>query len=462
MTFGARRFLSLLAMALIPVLLFFAYRYDAGRRVDDMRDLMIAQGVAVTDVIAESSRHGLELYNRWRSDTDGGEVTANGSAGGDLPAALGPGRLIRTLGRSEGVRYVVLQDGRDIQAASTGRVTFPALADDPVMQPLLEGVPYVTRERDTELGPVLEVARILAPGGGSGVVLRVGLDSTLLEQMRDDMRRRSILRAVVLIASLLVFSSLLLAWQRQAVLHREVQRVTGELRRKEEELRRGEKLAAMGTLAAGVAHQVRNPLNSIHMIAQMLGRRPELPEQVRQEIGHITEESGRIEAIVQQFLQFTRPREPEYSTFDLAAAVRDAVDVQAAAAAGRDVTFEVEAASIPVELDRQFVVEVLENLLRNAVEAMDDGGRVRVEARTAGAEAEIQVADDGPGIDPGDRRRIFDLYYTTRPQGSGLGLSLATQMIAAQGGTLEVADEAGLDGQGARFVIRLPRERSEG
>ena len=566
MTFGLRRFLSLLAMALILVLLVFAFRYDAGRRIEDMKDLMVAQGRVLTDVIAESSLHGLGVYNNWENEAnnrllenalwvarvdsaqgldsatlarlvagleldqvqifgpDGrpvasaggfldpdparqaatqsllepllageretvqlgrrsGQTGDSGSGGrwssagvarprggavvvgvladgpGRSPAELGPGHMIKALGQGQGIRYVVIQDGRGIQAASTDRIGFPLPSEDPSVRPLAEGQEYVSREYDSALGPVVEVARVVALGDRARVLLRVGLDSSLLDRMRQDIRRRTILRGLFLAASLVLISSLLLAWQRQGTLHREMARVTRELRDKEEEVRRGEKLVAMGSLAAGVAHQVRNPLNAIHMISQMLGRLPELPEKARKEVRHITAESGRIESIVQQFLQFSKPRQPIFSVFDLGALVRDSVAVQASANGAGGIEFHTDPPEVEVELDHQFLIEILENLLRNAVDAVGGKGKVSVTLQVEDPDVKIIVADDGPGISPSDRRRIFDLYFTTRSEGNGLGLSLATQMVSAMDGSLRLAEGPGLDGKGARFVVRLPMKR---
>ncbi|MBU8869255.1 MAG: hypothetical protein KOO60_00145 [Gemmatimonadales bacterium] len=562
MTFGLRRILSLVAMALIIVLMVVTFRYDAGRRTEDMMDLMVAQGRSLADVIAESSLHGLGVYNSWEKEANGrlldsalwvakmdsvleldsvslagmveglgldqveifgsdGRVLAAGGKISDLdpdqrkaarnllepllsgkrktvklrrrspddpgghwssagvrrpgggavlvgkftggltgfPAGLGPGHMIRTLGQSRGIRYVVLQDGQGIQAASTDKIGFPLPGEDPFVLPLAEGQDYVSREFDSPLGPVVEVARMVVLGNRARVLLRVGLDSSLLNQMRQDIRKRTILRGAFLLASLVLTSSLLLAWQRQGVLNREMAKVTRELREKEEEVRRGEKLAAMGTLAAGVAHQVRNPLNAINMISQMLERQSELSDKVKDDVRHITAESGRIEAIVQQFLRFTKPREPVFEVFDLGAVVRDSVAVQIAANRTKSLVFITDPPEIEVELDHQFLVEILENLLRNAVDALGGEGTVSVTLQSDGPEVEINVADNGPGVGSEDRKRIFDLYFTTRSDGHGLGLSLATQMVAAMGGSLRIAEDPGLEGKGARFVVRLPLQR---
>ncbi|MBU2501818.1 hypothetical protein KJ682_10865, partial [bacterium] len=352
----------------------------------------------------------------------------------------------------------VFQDETGIQASSTDRIEFLPTGQDPYLQPLLQGQEWVAKESDTPLGRIYEVARVVPLFGGDAL-LRVGLDAAPLTALRADIRRRTVMRAVVLGVSVLLLSALMMAWQRQGALDRQVERISRELRRKEEEARRAEKLVAMGSLAAGVAHQIRNPLNSIHMIAQVLGRREGLGPEVRDQARHIRDESARIETIVQEFLDFARPREPVFETVDLAGLVRDVAAVQESAHGDQDLIVSAYAPGLEAEVDRAFMTEILENLVRNAAEAVGTGGKILVSLIGAGDRAEIVVADDGPGIEPGIRDRIFDLYFTTRPEGNGLGLSLAVQMAGAMGGNLALSDEPGLDGKGARFVLTIPLNR---
>jgi len=356
---------------------------------------------------------------------------------------------------------VVIQNETGIQASSTDQLEFPFPVDDPDLLPLQRGAEYVTREFDSPLGGVFEVSRIVELPSGL-VLLRVGLDSAMLTAMRVDIRHHLILRMVVLLVSVILVSSLFLAWQRQSVLDREVVKVTAQLRQHEAEARRTEKLVAMGSLAAGVAHQIRNPLNSIYMISQILERTSGLPEGIHDQARHILTESGRIEGIVQQFLQFAKPREPDFERVDLAKLVREVLEIQAAAHEGREIDFSAYAPGLDAEVDRRFVVEILENLIQNAAQAVGRSGKVMVSLIARGEAAEIVVADDGPGVPPGDRDRIFDLYYTTRPEGNGLGLSLVAQMASSMGGSFSLSSEPGLDHRGARFLVTLPIHRSEG
>jgi len=408
-----------------------------------------------------AAREGQQRFTAGAARKHGGAIVVNIQAD-DLLATrreLGPGHLIQALGKGRGLHYVVIQNEAGIQASSTDQLAFPFPVDDPNLKPLQEGVEWVTREFDSALGGVFEVSRILELPSGP-VLLRVGMDSTQLEDMRDDIRYHMILRMVVLLISIILVSALFLAWQRQSVLDREVAKVTAKLLRREAETRRTEKLVAMGSLAAGVAHQIRNPLNSIHMISQVLEKTPGLPEGVHDQARHVLVESGRIEEIVKQFLHFAKPREPDFEMVDLAGLVRDVVDIQAAAHETTGINFSAYAPGLKAEVDRLFVVEILENLMNNAAQAIDGKGKVLVSLIARKDVAEIVVADDGPGVAPEDRDRIFDLYFTTRPEGNGLGLSLVAQMVSAMGGALSLETDSGLDHKGARFVVTLPIRRS--
>ncbi len=558
MLFRHHRFFRLTVLLLVAAGVTMILLWDARKRVEHQEEMMVAQGRAIADIVAESSTHNLGIFNQCETETNrrlvnnarwlarldekgalkvdvlrdfantmglfrilvfdaegrlemGNQAPQGEEAGqGNLPPEflgpllrgekkssslgyrsaglkgqqritagvarsgggaivvnmraaellatrreLGPGHLIQALGQGRGLRYVVIQNENGIQASSTDQLAFPFPVDDPNLKPLQEGAKWVTREFDSALGGVFEVSRIVELPSGP-VLLRVGMDSSLLEDMRTDIRHHMIFRMVVLLVSVILVSALVLAWQRQSVLDQEVAKVTAQLRQREAEARRAEKLVAMGSLAAGVAHQIRNPLNSIHMISQILEKTPGLPEGVHDQARHVLIESGRIEEIIQQFLHFAKPREPDFEMIDLASLVRDVVGIQAAAHEGTGITFSAYAPGLDAEVDRLFVGEILENLMKNAAQAIDGKGKVLVSLIARGDVAEIVVADDGPGVASVDRERIFDLYYTTRPEGNGLGLSLVAQMASAMGGTLSLDTEPGLDHKGARFVITLP------
>jgi|GEM_PF-2422141 len=565
MTLSVRRYLSLASMVLVAGLIILASRLDTAVRIQGAEAQMHSQGLAITELIAEASQHGIETFNAWELETTthlaacalwvahldsvqalsprdvarlveemdlwgimafaangrlevaGGSVSADPDSARNLPPGLlealsreargihlfpqvydpvsdqnllgaavmrhgggaillnlamadqtrrrrelGPGHLIKTLADIPSISYVVIQDDTGIQAASTGSVDILPSASDPNLQPLFQGTETVTWEHPTALGPVLEVARLIELPPGKDLILRVGLDASLVNDLREDIRRRALIRMALFLGSMGLILSLFWAWQRQRALDREVAKITWELRMREEEAQRAGRLVAMGHLASGVAHQIRNPLNSIHMIAQVLKRTEDLPAAVTEHARQIRDESGRIESIIAQFLEFARPRRPVFTEVDLVPLARDVLAVQGVTHADVDFRLESGRSDVVLPLDRQLMVEILENLLRNAAEALQGTGKVVVYITRDRQAVEIAVADNGPGIPADLRDKIFDLYFTTRPQGSGLGLSLVSQMVSVMGGSLHLADGPGLNGRGARFVIRMPRQRRQG
>ncbi|MFH1574873.1 MAG: ATP-binding protein, partial [Acidobacteriota bacterium] len=246
--------------------------------------------------------------------------------------------------------------------------------------------------------------------------------------------------------------------QRSRILHHEIQDVQTELRAREQEALRTAKLVAMGELAARVAHQIRNPLNAIHMTAQQMERDLGRGEMSAEQAARVRGESRRIEGIIQQFLELARPRMPQWQSFDVGALVADCVHAAEASFQAAKIGLEPAIASVTAEVDREFLIEIVENLLYNAKQASPAGGRVRVAVQKAGSEVEIIVEDQGPGVPAQLCERIFDPYFTTRPSGTGLGLSLVAQMAAAMGGGVRLENPAQ---SGARFKVWLPRKRAQ-
>jgi signal transduction histidine kinase len=224
----------------------------------------------------------------------------------------------------------------------------------------------------------------------------------------------------------------------------------------------------MGELASTVAHEVRNPLNAIAMSGQrlrreFLGGAVAVAESDRAELeqllGVLEGETRRINDIVQQFLAFARPPKLAPRETDLAALVGAAAEAMRPIASNRTVSLEVDVAGAgQARVDPDQLRTALDNLARNAIDATPAGGRVRIAARSDAKEHAIDVSDTGAGIAPEDLPRIFDLYFTTKPEGTGIGLAVTQQIISAHGGTIEVDSSAGA---GTRMTIRLPRTAGE-
>ena len=230
----------------------------------------------------------------------------------------------------------------------------------------------------------------------------------------------------------------------------------------EERERLRDRLAAVGQMAAVIAHEVKNPLGGIEVMAGLLRRKiPELPE-AQALLGDIIKEAKMANAIVQEVLDFVRPIRLQVERTSVAAAVRDAVTL--ADGKARRGEIEVETLVPPdltIEADQHQLAQLFTNLLINAYEAMDSRGcvsvtaeRTRMEDGGDGREAvRIQITDNGPGMAPDVADKVFDPFFTTKAQGSGLGLAIVRKIVDAHDGKLDLRT---VQGQGTTIQVTLP------
>jgi two-component system sensor histidine kinase PilS (NtrC family) len=233
------------------------------------------------------------------------------------------------------------------------------------------------------------------------------------------------------------------------------------LRAMQERLDRSERLADLGRLAAGLAHELRNPLASMMGSVELL-RSTSQADDERRLLDIVQREGSRLANLVTEFLAFARPVPPRREPVDLAALAAETLDAFAHDPAAAAVALERDLQPAPARADPVQVRQVLWNLLANAAQAFapgSAGGRVRVACRALpGGGAELSVADDGPGIEPEDLRRLFTPFFTTKPSGTGLGLATIARIVDAHGGAVAAESEPG---RGARFTVRLPPPAAE-
>jgi len=229
------------------------------------------------------------------------------------------------------------------------------------------------------------------------------------------------------------------------------------LRALEERMRRSKRLAALGEMAAGVAHEIRNPLGGIELYAGLLARALEGNEKDRSLAEKIISGTRHLDGIVEGMLAFTREMEIDRAPLDLVEVARQAVELAAGAveASGVEVLFggEGEAAASG---DAELLRRVFLNIVTNACQAMPEGGRLTIACRVAEAGAAIcEFADTGPGVPAEALDRIFNPFFTARDGGTGLGLAISHRIVEAHGGEITAANAAG---GGAVFTVRLKGE----
>ena len=223
----------------------------------------------------------------------------------------------------------------------------------------------------------------------------------------------------------------------------------------EERLKRADRLAAVGRLAAAMAHEIRNPLASISGSVQLLLEGADLPQDDRRLMGIVVREADRLNALLTDFLVYARPRKPSPEQFDPVLLLDEIIEMVMGDARFGMITLERDyQASLLVELDRTMLRQILWDLLINAVEAMPEGGRLRVEMSAEHNSMRLQIEDSGPGIPATERERIFEPFFTTKASGSGLGLATVFSLVEVSGGSIRL--ETGTLG-GACFVLRFPR-----
>lgn len=215
---------------------------------------------------------------------------------------------------------------------------------------------------------------------------------------------------------------------------------------------RVERLAALGSVAAAVAHEVKNPLASMRIHLDLLQGR--LSAEGKESASILGTELDRLNQTVSQLLSYARPRPPLFGPVDARELLAWIASMTATPCrlAGVHQTWGVEDGCPPLWGDEQQLKQVLLNLVLNAVGAQPDGGSVRLEARASGRNVSIRVEDTGPGIPPELLERIFDPFFTTRPEGTGLGLSIVHRIVEGHGGRVNVETSP----QGTVFTLLLP------
>jgi len=197
-------------------------------------------------------------------------------------------------------------------------------------------------------------------------------------------------------------------------------------------------LKEMNLAAAGLAHETRNPLNIIRGLAQMISKQPDAPAEIREKSRAIVDETDKVTVQLNEFINYSRPREVRPTVLALGPAINEVVHALSYDIEEKKVQIEVKGEPLSIEADEQLLRQTLFNLLLNAIQAIDVGGRIWiVTSRQNTVEAALEIRDNGPGVPPDRRKEIFKPYVTTQEKGTGLGLAVVQQIVQAHGWEIE-------------------------
>ncbi|MGH9438358.1 MAG: two-component system sensor histidine kinase NtrB [Terriglobia bacterium] len=254
--------------------------------------------------------------------------------------------------------------------------------------------------------------------------------------------------------------------RRQAVRYQRLAETLAEtnrqLKQAQADARRSERLAALGQLSAGLAHEIRNPLGVIRGSAEMLNQRLARTDALTAELaGYISSEVERLNSLVGRFLDFARPLQLKLETQDIIPVIENSLRSVQEARPEQRVTVEKQyAEKLPrVPLDAELCERVFANIFSNAYEVMPEGGRLRISVDASPQDSQqgvtVEIEDTGPGVPAGQREHIFNPFFTTKKSGLGLGLSIVSKIVDDHHGRVELASEPG---KGACFRLFFPAE----
>jgi signal transduction histidine kinase len=364
-------------------------------------------------------------------------------------------KQIDELGRQSGIEHVALLDNnRKILAHTDGRLINQVEQTPLGVEVKSELQPAGRVVEQTDGIRHYDIVRTITVNGAHMGFLEIGLSLKPMEAAWQRSLRSMIVFGVAVLAVGILGMATIFYMQQS-----HLQRI-GSL---EAEISRQERLSELGNLAATVAHEIRNPLNSVSMGLQRLKAEftpTQDPDDYARFLKLMQEEVHRLNSIVEQFLSLARPLYLNREEISVAPYLKElAALITAEANSSRvNVDLKVPGDLPPLHADRNYLKQLLLNLVLNGIQAMPDGGTLSIAARAVKDRLELTVADQGIGIKPAVMKKIFEPYFTTKNNGSGLGLSIARQIAEAHGGAITVESEVR---RGSRFRVLLPFDFTE-
>ena len=366
-------------------------------------------------------------------------------------------RGVNKIGEGHGIAYMQIFNDKNKLLGSIGKPDESFTNDDFSYKDILAGnVKISSRKVDSADGKILDMAAPLKLNEKVVCIVRIGLDRGSMDKIIAENRLN-----IFIFMIFVVIIALLSMW----LLYHDQNRHLAGIVDMERRLEKAERLSALGQLAAGVAHEIRNPLNAISMAAQRLKRDfTPLDDNARAEdfrnlSGVIKDEIKRLDGIIEEFLSFSKSRRLALSEFPLTEVLQKIVNLIREEASTRGITIETKWRLSPVviPMDINKLQQAFLNLIKNAMESIPGAGNIVITVDKEGKNyIVVRISDTGCGMTAEEIERIFSPEYTTKEKGVGLGVPLASEIIRGHGGDIRVISSKG---EGTTFEVVLPRER---
>ena len=364
-------------------------------------------------------------------------------------------RTISDIGLREGILYISIQDTSLNIIANTESTLIGRREEDPFLRNSLQGKGVLFRHFQSSEGEeIFEVVKSFSLRDKPMGLIRVGYTPEEIQPVLSQIRKNVFLSVFFFL--ILGISAITLIWVNQ-------NRHLRKMKEMEDRIQLAERISSLGHLAAGVAHEIRNPLNAIGMGLQRL-KREFLPpdESKREEYISFTElilkEVRRVNGIIEQFLTLSRPFQLTLKESSLQDLLNHLVTLFREEASSLGITLEAEIPpDLPlIKIDPEKLTQALINIMKNGMQAMGQGGTLRIETKSLKDRVEVMISDSGSGIPPDQMEKIFNYYYTTKEKGVGLGLPIAHRIIEAHEGHLKIESRVGV---GTKVTVTLPVEK---
>lgn len=359
-------------------------------------------------------------------------------------------------GQGQGLAYLVIKDSQGAVLGATGQTPEKWRDGDMPLSDIWAGKRRVESRNVVHSGKsLLDMAAPFVMNDKVVGVARIGLSRESMDRVLEENRRN-----IMIFSLLIVLIALLAMW---LLFHNQNRHLAGIVEM-ERQLDKAERLSALGQLAAGVAHEIRNPLNAVSMASQRLKREFQPADESKAKefeslAGVIRDEIRRLNGIIEEFLTFSKSRRLEFRDYPVAEVLQKIVNLIREEAAARGIRIRTHWGSdgIVMPMDTDKLQQALLNIVKNAMESIENGGEIDIAVgRKAKEKVSIMIADTGCGMTVQEVERIFSPEYTTKEKGLGLGLSLAHEIIRGHGGEILVFSD---QGSGTTFEVILPSQR---